>query len=212
MIKLEVNYDVVFILDCLPQKSRIDYTISEDLVCFFAKNDVRCCLISCDNKKMLFEAFDYMNTFADNGEKFCLHIVSHGTEQGLWIELTDEDVFWVELRTRLYEINKKLDNTLTLNMTSCKGLNGIKIVDESIESYPFFALVGCNRDLYIDEAKLANTLFYSKLLEGKDVSLEIIPEIQSEFKNLGMNDNVIYGISSFGYSQILKIKAKYTDS
>lgn len=204
MIKLEVDYDIVFIIDCLLQKDRVRHSISEDLIQYLANNGVRHNLIKCDNKKMLLDSFDFMNTFAESGEKFCLHIVSHGTEEGLWIELTNEYIYWDELRTRLYEINTKLDNTLTINMTSCKGLNGIRIVDENKETKPFFALVGCNRDLFINEAKLANTLFYSKLLEGKDVSLTIIPEIQKEFKNLGKSDNVIYGISALGYQQILK--------
>ncbi|MVN23532.1 hypothetical protein [Mucilaginibacter arboris] len=87
-------------------------------------------------------------------------------------------------------------------MSSCKGLNGAKIIDESKIEYPFFGLIGCNRDLYIDEAKLTNELFYSKLLEGKDISV-IVPEIQQKFKDLGKTDKVIFSFSSQGYKTIV---------
>ncbi|HLP39685.1 hypothetical protein [Lacibacter sp.] len=207
MTKLETEYDLVFIVDCLSQQDRDDFKISEDLMNFLASKGIKQLQGKCKNKAMVLDTFTYMKKLADTGLKFCLQIVSHGTEEGLWIEETDEDIYWEELRNLLYELNSKLENTLIVNMTSCRGLNGVKIIDENKGDYPFFGLIGCNRDLYIDEAKTTNDLFYSKLLEGKDIST-IIPEIQQEFKSLGKTDDVIYGISSQGYKAIVKKLSK----
>ncbi|MGI8633853.1 MAG: hypothetical protein ACR2KZ_00480, partial [Segetibacter sp.] len=128
----------------------------------------------------------------------------HGTEEGLWIEETNEDIYWVELRAVLQELNNKLKNTLILNMSTCKGLHGMKIVDETAKEYPFFGLIGCYRDLYIPEAKLANEMFYTKLLEAKDIK-DIVPEIQAKFKDIGTTDEVIYSMSSQSFKAIQKL-------
>jgi hypothetical protein len=201
MANLDVEYDLVFIIDCLSQQERGDYKISENLMKFLADNGIKQLQSQCNNKAMVLASLDYMKKLADTGVKFCLQIVSHGTEEGLWIEGTQEDIYWADLRTQLYELNQKLSNTLIINMTTCRGLNGVKIVDELKNAFPFFGLIGCSRDLEVGEGKMANEMFYSKLLEGKDIAV-IIPEIQQEFKDSGTADNVVYGISSQGFAHI----------
>ena len=203
MRKLDIEYDLVFILDCLTQEERDNFKIAEDLMNFLASKGITQNRAKCENKAMVIEAFKSMNKLAETGQKFCLQIVSHGSDKGLWIKETNEFVCWDELRDNLYKLNHKLCNTLIINMTTCKGLNGIKIVNENTNDYPFFGLIGCYRDLYINEGKTVNDLFYNKLIEGKDISI-IISEIQRNFKLNGNTDNVIYGITSQGYKNIVK--------
>jgi hypothetical protein len=200
MSKLDTEYDLVFIVDSLSDSERTDFRISEDLMQFLSNNGIRQLRALCSNKRMVLDAIEYSRILAKTGLKFCLQIVSHGTEEGLWIDQTGEDILWVELTQRLSELNTELSDTLIINMTSCKGLNGIKIVDEKSERLPFFGLVGCPRDLWTDEAKLVNEKFYNKLLEAKDIS-SIVAEIQTELAALGKTD-VIFGISSKGYKTI----------
>lgn len=200
MEKLNVEYDLVFILDCLSQYERDKFQISEDLMNYLAGQGIEQLQAKCQNRNMVYEAFSHMEKIAQSGLRFCLQIVSHGTEDGLWIGETNDDIFWNELRARFESLNLKLDNTLIVNMSTCKGLNGIRIVDESANEFPFFGLIGCNRDLDIDEARKTNELFYMKMLEGKDIAL-IIKEIQAEFQKTKSED-VIFGISSQGYKTI----------
>lgn len=200
---MDVEYDLVFILDCLSQCERDEYRISEDLMIFLAGQGIEQLQAKCQNRNMVVDAFSYMEKIAQSGLKFCLQIVSHGTEKGLWIEETNDDIFWDELSAKFESLNSKLDNSLIVNMSTCKGLNGIRIVDENADKLPFFGLIGCNRDLYIDEAMKTNELFYTKMLEEKDISL-IIKEIQSEFQK-AKSEDVIFGISSQGY-KIIKNK------
>ena len=206
MESLSIEYDLVFILDCLSQKERDDFRISEDLMNYLASQGIKQLQAKCQNRNMVNDAFSYMEKLADSGLRFCLQIVSHGTEEGLWIGETDDDILWNELKEKFGALNSKLENSLIVNMSTCKGLNGIKIIDEKLNEFPFFGLIGCNRDLYIDEAKKTNELIYSKLLEGKDVSV-IINEIQHEFGQTKSED-VIFGISSQGYKIIKNILGK----
>lgn len=203
MEKLNVEYDLVFILDCLSQCERDSFRISEDLINYLAGQGIEQLQAKCQNRNMVIDAFSYMEKIAQSGLRFCLQIVSHGTEDGLWIGETDDDIFWDELREKFESLNSKLDNSLIVNMSTCKGLNGIRIVDENADKFPFFGLIGCNRDLYIDEALKTNELFYTKMLEGKDISI-IIKEIQTEFQK-AKSEDVIFGISSQGY-KIVKNK------
>jgi hypothetical protein len=200
MIKLEVEYDLVVIIDCLPKKQQEKYQISSKLMSFLASKGIKQKTLNCNSKKAIIEAFKYLNTLAETN-KFCLQIVSHGNNFGIGIAETKELITWKEFNSYLGLLNDKLSNTLILNMTSCKGLYGIKMNDEAKENYPFFGLIGCNRNLKVVEGKLANELFYTKLIEGKNIS-EIIPEIQGEFKKLGKPDNVIFSMSSEGYKKI----------
>ena len=200
MEKLSVEYDLVFILDCLSQTERDDYRISEDLMNYLAGQGIKQLQAKCQNRNMVNSAFSYLERLAESGFRFCLQIVSHGTEKGLWIGETDDDILWDELKDKFESLNSKLDNSLIVNMSTCKGLNGIKIVNENEDKFPFFGLIGCKRDLSIDEAKKTNELIYSKLLKGKDVSI-IINEVQDYFKQ-AKSEDVIYGISSQGYKTI----------
>lgn len=197
---LDVEYDLVFILDCLSQKERDDFRISEDLMNYLASQNIEQLQTKCQNRKMVENAFYYMKNLAQSGLRFCLQIVSHGTENGLWIGETSDNILWDELKDNFESLNHKMNNTLIINMSTCKGLNGIKIVDEHSNHYPFFGLIGCKRDLNIDEAKESNELIYSKLLEGKDVS-NIITEVQTHFQQK-ISEDLIYGISSKGYKAI----------
>ncbi|MVN23533.1 hypothetical protein [Mucilaginibacter arboris] len=93
MTKLDVEYDLVFIVDCLSQKDRDDFKISEDLMNFLASKGIKQLQGKCKNKAMVLDTFSYMKKLAETGLKFCLQIVSHGTEDGLWIEENDEDIY-----------------------------------------------------------------------------------------------------------------------
>jgi hypothetical protein len=203
---LNVEYDLIFILDCLSQKERDEFRISEDLMDYLASQGIRQLQAKCQNRNMVYDAFSYMNKLADSGLRFCLQIVSHGTEKGLWIGDSNDDILWHELTDKFKILNTKLDNSLIVNMSTCKGLNGIKIVDINADKFPFFGLIGCNRDLYIDEAKKTNQLIYSKLLDGKDIS-KIISEVQDEFRK-DKSEEVIWGISSQGYNIIKRTLGK----
>lgn len=202
MTKMNIEYDFVFILDCLSQKERYGYRISEDLMDYLASQGINQLQAKCENRKMVFGAFSYMEKLTQSGLRFCLQIISHGSEKGLWICDSNEVVCWNELKEFFFRLNSNMENSFIVNMSTCKGLNGIRIVDETKNDFPFFGLIGCDRDLYIDEAKIANKLFCSKLLEGKDISI-IINEIQLYFQKT-KSENVIYGISTQGYKIIKK--------
>lgn len=199
-LNLDVEYDQIFIIDCLTEDQYNNWKISQDLKQYLADNGIQQTASICRNKKLVIATLQHLVRLAAGGTKFCLHIVSHGDENGLWIESTDEDVSWKEFRNFLKNINLSMGGTLTVNMTSCLGLHGIKIVDEKSSMLPFFGLIGYSEDLEVDRGKEINNLFYKKLLDGKQINVAV-DEIKTE-----LSDTNLYCISSVGYKAIKNTK------
>lgn len=201
--ELDVEYDLVFIIDCLPENERQDFRLSQDLMDFLAKQGIHQTTSICENKKLVIATLNHLKKVANSGTKFFLHFISHGYEKGLWIKSTKEDIYWSEFKKHLKEINDILGGTLTINMTSCFGLHGIKIVDENSTDYPFFGLIGYSKELEVDKGKKINELYYSKLLDNKKIN-EAVDEIKQE-----LNTSDIYCITSQGYKVIRNTLSKY---
>jgi hypothetical protein len=191
----DVNWDKIIIIDCLSEEERQKHEISEDLMQFLADKGIKqqCC--KCNDKKSFLEACECIICEAKKGRKFCLHIVSHGNNDGIGIKETNEPILWKELGSILEQMNNAMNGNLILNMTSCMGLYGIKI-DDYVQNNPFFGLIGYRGELKIKIGKEINELFYFKISEGKPIQV-VIPEIKKE-----LNDNDLYCISTQGYNMI----------
>lgn len=196
---LDAEYDQVFFIDCLPENEYNEWKISQDLMKYLADNGVVQTSSICRTKKLVIATLHHLLRIAKSGTKFCLHIVSHGDKTGLWVKSTKEDVFWADFTKLLEQINNAMGGTLMVNMTSCLGLHGIKMVDENSENYPFFGLVGYSDDLEVDKGKEINKLFYKKIMDGKEVQ-EAVKELRDELK-----DDKLYCMSAQGF-KIIKNK------
>ncbi|HCS21434.1 MAG TPA: hypothetical protein DIW47_12885 [Bacteroidetes bacterium] len=206
--KLDAQFDFVAVIDCLPQTQRVGYKISSELSGIFQRNGYGIEVFNCNNRSDFYSAFDQLRIISETGENFMIHFVSHGNSDGLYIEASDEFIIWDELRDLIFPINSQVRESLVLNMTSCFGLNVIKANDPSNVDRPFFGIIGCHRDLVIREALVINTLFYESLMSGCEIGY-IIGEIQDYFLKNGCSDEVIYCISSEGFSLISNNKSKY---
>jgi len=193
---LEVSYDFVAVIDGLPADERKNWKTSDSLIHFLTENGIEQLLSLCNDKNMLLQSLEYFEKLAGNGKKFCLHIICHGNSEGIGLKATNERIKWKEFREKLSIINKLMNQSLIVNMTSCFGLHGIKIVDEHSTDYPFFGLIGPSQKIGVKRADRINKLFYSKQLEGKQVQ-EIVKEINKE-----IGTEQIYCISSEGYKAI----------
>ena len=176
--KLDVTWDKVVIIDCLLEKERNDWQITEDLMQFLASIGMNQESYSCDNKKAFKKACLKILVLAKKGCNFCLHIVAHGNQDGILISTSNESISWIELEKILNETNSAMNKQLLLNMTSCKGLYGIKIADK-LNSKPFFGLIGYADDLYVCLGKLINEMFYSGIANGTPIEKNIA-EIQDK--------------------------------
>lgn len=200
--KLDVAYDEVFIIDSLPDDEYENWQISQELMQLLAGKGIKSQTVRCRSRESLLVTFQYLVGCAASNVKFCLHLVSHGDDTGLWMRTTAEEVIWSELRQYFAEINKSMDDQLTVNMTSCFGLHGAKVVDENSPSLPFFGLIGYSDLLEVPRCKQINSLFYSKLIDGKPINIAV-KEIRSE-----LPDDKLYCISAAGYSAIRKAAGK----
>ncbi|MBK7867235.1 MAG: hypothetical protein IPJ75_09730 [Ignavibacteriales bacterium] len=143
MKRLDVEYDFVAIIDGLPDTERIQWKTSDNLTHFLAVNGIEQMSSLCDDKNMFDKSLKYFEALAQNGKKFCLHIICHGNKNGIAINKSlKEMIKWEEFREKLQTINNLMEQKLIVNMTSCYGLHGIKIVDENSAINPFFGLIG----------------------------------------------------------------------
>lgn len=203
MKTLDVEYDQVFIIDCLPTNQYDEWKISQDLMQYLADKGVKQTTSICKNKNILNKTFEFLIRLASNGSKFIIHIISHGNIQGLGFKETGEFITWEEFRNHLYNINNKMSDQLMVNMTSCFGIHGIKIVNECSPSYPFFGLIGYESELNVVKAKNINVEFYKNLLLGLSIP-DSIEKLKSD-----LSDNGLYYISTQGYKKIRNVINQY---
>ncbi|MFJ5456643.1 hypothetical protein [Pectobacterium sp. CHL-2024] len=191
--ELDANYDYVGIIDGLSCDDRKEFGITTELgnLLRSAQLPVKEALVNTNQ-----ELLDALNTFltdAQDGQRFMLHFVAHGNEQG--IQIGTDFVTWDILRPHLQEINVATERTLLLNMSTCKGLHGVKIVD-GVGEYPFFGLIGAKDDLHVSDALNANKIMYRKWLDDLPVQ-QIVPETNAE-----LGKDVLFNISSEGFRKL----------
>ncbi|CAI1935770.1 Uncharacterised protein [Serratia fonticola] len=191
--ELNANYDYVGIIDGLSSEQRKAFGITTELGGFLRSENLPVKEKLVNTEQELLDALSYFLADAKNGKRFMLHFVAHGNENG--IEIGANFVTWEVLRTHLQEINVATERTLLLNMTTCKGLHGVKIVPESGE-YPFFGLIGAKEDLFVCDALKANEIMYRKWLDDLPVQ-QIVPETNNE-----LGKEILYNLSSEGFRKL----------
>lgn len=192
--ELSVDYDYVAIVDGLNSEERDRYRISDKLKMVFNKENL---ILQCnyvDSLHCLKTSLLHLFIKADRGDKFIIHFVSHGNEVG--VKVGCNFVTWATLGPMLEKINNKMKERLIVNMSTCRGLHGIKM-STLTKNRPFFGLIGAKRDLKIGQAIKANKLFYRHVANGMPIQ-KVVPMIN---KNIGCD--VIFNISSEGF-RILK--------
>jgi hypothetical protein len=187
---LNVEYDYVGIIDGLSDEERHDFAITQDLTTILSTAGVQPVVVRVGKRLELLSALEWFWKQALDGKKFMLHFVAHGNDEG--IAAATEFCDWATLRPYLQKIHSATGETLLLNMSTCKGLHGIKITGTSGE-HPFFGLIGAKSDLKVDDALAANRKVYKKWLAGMPVQL-IVPETNTE-----LGKELLFNISSEGY-------------
>jgi hypothetical protein len=98
-----------------------------------------------------------------------LHISAHGDMQG--IQLSDGYLMsWAELKDHLRPVNRALNGSLVVCMSSCEGYSGIRMamhIDES--DLPYLALVGCGSKPTWGETAVAYATLYHQLWRGETI-------------------------------------------
>lgn len=202
---LAIELDFVAIIDCLSDDERSKFQVTSQLEADLKEKEIGYATCLCKNKAHVIKFLEELLQKAKDGHKFCINFVSHGNEDCIGFKPSMEQLDWSELSPLLEGINTELAGMLLLNMTSCSGLNGIKVNDFKIENFPCYGLIGSANKLKMADAKSINKKFYHKLFDGLDINA-IIPQIQAEVEKDTQRKNVIYCITSQGYEFIKKNK------
>lgn len=187
---LDTEYDYVGIIDGLSDTERQKHQITKALKSFLQGEGVATATALVHTENQLLSALDRFHKEAISGKRFMLHFISHGNENGLWVG--SDFVNWSTFRPFFQAIHSATDQTLLINMSTCKGLHGIKIVDKDGD-YPFFALIGAKSNLLIVDALNANKIMYKKWLNDMPVH-KIVPETNNE-----LGKEVLFHVSAEGF-------------
>lgn len=191
--ELDAEYDYVGIVDCLSEEDRAQFRITEELKNLLLSEGLTTATALVHTQDQLLSALDRFYDNAVSGERFMLHFVAHGNEQG--IQVGNDFVTWPTIRPFLEKVNSATNETLLLNMSTCKGLHGIKIVDKDGQ-YPFFGLIGAKQDLMVSDALEANKIMYKKWLDDLPVQ-RLVPETNQE-----LGKEILFNISAEGYRKL----------
>ncbi len=190
---LDVEYDYVGIIDALDPTDRKDFGITEELRTLLKEAGVTTALAEVASSPELLGALETFRKEAVAGKRFMLHFVAHGDENGIGIGT--ELAGWSQIRPFLQRIHAATEGTLQLNMSTCKGLYGARIVGGA-EPYPFFGLIGASENLSVGDALDANRVVYTKWLAGMS-----IPQLVAAANSV-IGREVLYPISAEGYQKL----------
>jgi len=199
MSQLDVQYDFIAIIDCLPVSHRNDWQISEQLESYLDSEKLdsekfKPLLKYCETTQDVIDFLIYLETLSKAGKKFVIHIVSHGNIRGIAIG-NGGSFSWSDMRPYFERINEKQQNQLIINMSSCIGLAGIMMADYNAEKTPFFGLIGSAEELEVNDAIKANKLFYKFLLNIKEKNIPQVTDAIGSV-NTKMGKVILQGLSA----------------
>lgn len=199
---LSTEFDNIHVFDLLSGHERTSWRISDEIESCFATMPGFVEVHFLSEKLELFDALGHLLMEVKSGKRFIFHFVSHGKDDCIGFKHSGEKIGWDELCSILEAINIAAENTLVLNMSSCLGLHGIKIVDNLTKGSPFFGLIGYSDSIGFDQAIDFNKRFYNYLQQGYQIN-DAIRMIQND-----TNDPKYLCISSQGYNALRKLDGK----
>lgn len=193
MRKLNVEYDIVRIIDCLSEEERAEHQDSKKLMEFLAGKGVKQETAYCGNKVSVLHVLNSLKQKAESGEKFPLVFISHGDEGFLAIKHENESIEWHELGPFLQEINQLMNGDLVVLMACCNGFNGYKMDVRDSQNETFFGIVGPIRTITPNESIRANEIFFESMLNDPEIPAAV-DKINNEigantYKRLAVQDN-----------------------
>lgn len=115
-------------------------------------------IYSVSNKGEFLAVLQDLIDTTEEGTIFTLHIVTHGCEDGLGLDIANF-VNWKELFSYTRKLNIKMHNTLLLILSSCVG-GGILSYIEPEKRAPYMAFIANTRSVLIEDAKNGFSQFY----------------------------------------------------
>ena len=165
---IDVEYDLIAIVDGLPQNERVRWQLAENLADHLAAKGVQNQTARCNSRVGIEDGLAHFVKRAREGTKFAMHFICHGNADGLGLKATREFIPWQELTEDLRKINDAMEGQLTVNMSSCQGLHGVEIISPS-DGLPFFGLVGPKEKIGIETAERISKIYYDLQLDGMEV-------------------------------------------
>lgn len=112
---------------------------------------------------------------------FLLHIISHGSEEGLKIVNKDsEKIMWAKLAELLKDINYIMKNQLVLNLTVCNSDEIFKYINLK-ECNGFSEIIAFKNSLRFEIALAFNLMFYDYIICEGCIVQDLKTKIKKDF-------------------------------
>lgn len=190
---MKVDCDYIGIIDGLKPTDRIAYGITDALKKLLEGAGIKVGLVEVASKGELLGALVAFRVEAVAGRRFMLHFVFHGNSDG--VQAGSDFVDWNAMAPFFQQLHDATNITLILNMSTCQGVHGVKMV-ANMGAYPFFGIIGAKQELVVQDAINANRIMYSKMINGVPIQ-KLVPETNAELQK-----EVLYNISSEGFRKL----------
>jgi hypothetical protein len=125
-----------------------------------------------------------------------LHIACHGLPDGLLIG-DDVPVPWSKLVDILLPLQRKVDYTLPLTLSSCHGFSGYRVALQELNQFekrrPYYVLIGPQGKLSTEELILSTADLYRGLLSEYVGLPEAVERANKHVRNSGAHLAYTYG-------------------
>lgn len=180
------KYDCCILINCINDASENLYQniVYDKLSSLLEGYSISPVFKEVPSPKLFFEALNEVeNKIKKQNLKIWIHLFSHGNEKGLVFDKSHSLLLWNECAEAFSNINKSLENKLFINLTCCKGINIIKMLETSPNS--FFEIIASTEDLTVKDAFEVNEKFYKCFLNEKSVQ-DSYTAIQDELVENGI--------------------------
>jgi len=195
MHELYIENDFVAIIDFLPSADRKAMQVSQKLFQLLTAERIRAAYMPCETSAQFAASFNWLGARSKEGRIFIIHLIGHGTVNGL-VMPHGAVVAWKNLSPLFLKLDPAVVRKCFLNLSCCRGINGIKLNDHLPASSTFFGVIGPSRDISPTEAIKMNAMFYRKMIQGRKIN-RIIDDINQRFTH-----QIIYGLTSAGYRRL----------
>lgn len=124
-----------------------------------------------EKKEEFISVMRYLISKTTKGTLFTLHIVAHGYEKGIGLNVTNF-ILWKELFEFTRELNIIMGNNLLLVLSSCVG-GGVLSYIEPEKRAPYRAIIANTREVFMKDALHGFTAFYNKFYNILDFKIAL---------------------------------------
>lgn len=195
---MELNFNKIYVIESLPDnETKTGTNLHNDIIRrkIWGKEDYYSELEIINSKNDFFSLFEQIKTeIKEQNIIPFLHFEIHGNPSGLYLK-SNEQVNWIELHSKLMEINELTNIKVWISLATCYGAYIYSIIKPT-DKAPFYGYVGAWEELNIEDLSVSFERFFDDLLNDFDV-VKALKALNLENPNLPVEYKVYNVVDVF---------------